>query len=370
MMRVVTVTSAENSYREGTIRWALQQSTKEPVIILFSHDLTIDFSNIYYESGDNSARRDRTLRLNEDCQGLEMIGPVTFIGITFDLERIDSPVRFENIRIRTVNRNYGKGVNIDCLYAEKCKELEFKKCSFSHSNDESVSLNKCEKVDFDRCVFGPPLHIPLTKSGEFVHKEGDKGSHGYLFRAGSCKEISMTRCVLTDAKKRVPQINNEGIKEDQHCNFFMRNCVVYNYGAGFTYNGKPDEGEENSTMTAMIQNNLFIPGPRTDRDSVREIDLESSGETKFHLKDVETNKVLYKNIRIRVDDNIQEIESGAGPTFDITELLSGRVGAMPNDLQDTNTCQQILQAINVEKPYDNLDSKNYYKNWNRSGWIN
>jgi hypothetical protein len=369
-MLEVNVSSTAYDESDGSIRWAIKHSYKQPVKITFSVE-EIDFSDVFYESGDQTAKNIRRIKIEEGCEGIEMIGPVTFKGVSFQFTRVDTPVVFQNIRIRVGSKGYGTGINTDCVYAEKCDDLTFNRCSFSYSNDEAISLDKCGDVDFNLCIFGPPLHVP-TVDGEFIHKEGFKGSHGYLFRCSACKDIEIRRCLFVDASRRNPQINNEGIKEGERYNMLIRNCLIYNYDEGFTYNGKPDQEEDDSKITVNLENNLFIPGERTSLDS-QEIDLEESKnkKSKFVLKGTETNRITHRDtFTVRDEDNVYTVESGEGPVNRYRYLLEkGYYGCYPNDSIDSSVTKRLLHAIDYRPSYDNLSEKDFYKRWPESGWI-
>jgi hypothetical protein len=370
-MRNIIVDNPGHNSSHGTIRWALAQSEKEAVRITFNiPNNTIDFSDVYYEAGDQDAKRVHHLEIEEESEGVEIIGPITFRSITFELTRVAEPVLFENVRIRVGTAGYGPNINTDCVFAEKCDELTFRKCSFSYSNDECLSFNKCGEIYFDRCIFGPPLHIPMI-NGEYMHKEGSKGSHGYLFRSSVCDNIEIRRCILTDASRRNPQINNEGIKKGKRYEMLVKNSLIFNYKEGFTYNSKPDQDEEDSRITVDLDYNYFIPGPRTAENS-QEINLEESKDTEFRVKNIETNKIAHRaKFTVRNKDDVYQVDSGEGPTNRYEYMLEkGFYGCQPNDDVDREVTRRIRETLNNAPVYDNLDEKNFHKRWPESDWIN
>lgn len=367
-MLTLTVNLAETNDLPGTIRWAIAQSYKNPVTIKFSPDIdSIDFSDIYVEDKDSLELR--TLYITEKCKGLDIIGPITLKGVSLHLSGIKSSVNVENLRMRVGDRNYGESVNVDCLYAENCDDINFKKCSFAYSIDESVSIERCENVEFDRCIFGPPLHVPKTADGKFIHKEGEKGSHGYGIR--SCSNLRITRSLLADFSKRNPQVNN-GNAKDEIFDILVKNCVIYNYGEGFVFNYK-DTGKT-ARINVDFQHNVFIPGARTSPDSL-EFNIES-GDVQFVLDRYKTNRIAHREqFRLLVENSegkeIVKIDNGRGNTVDMIGMMKKeQVGCMPADNVDLQVLQRAVYAFYYPEKYDNLDPENFYKNWPESGWIN
>lgn len=319
----------------------------------------------------------KKLKLEKGAKGISLHGPVVLQGVQLWLERQSENIFVHNVAIHVGAEHLSEGDAMDALYLEKCDNAKFVNCTFSGSSDEVVSLNYNDNVIFERCFIGDPLHSPTVENNgkDFVHKEGEKGSHGYGVRSSANRNLLFTECVFANCIRRSPQCNNQRVRDNTTYLMRVTNCIIYNYGKhAFTYNNKEKDEEKGAKMYVEFYNNLFIPGPRTRKspndDAAIEFDCERPEKMKFRVFGIKTNAIRnYDKLCLRWGDKYFWIDAGSGPTIHAQGIIQN-VGCSKNLLQVINTLTSVLNALNGPHIYDNLDEDNFRKLWPASGWKN
>lgn len=342
------------------LQHAIDRSVEEENIVVRCTTPTMTFSG------------NHRLNIPRASQGLTVEGPVTLHAVQLWMNRVKVPVLFRNVRFRVGARHLGKGDAMDAAYLEKCSDVTFENCSFSHASDELVSINYCAHVRFIRCIFSNPLHIPTVGGlgDEFIHPEGAKGSHGYGLRSSAVLDLSLEKCVFANCHRRSPQCNNKKVRANTTYKMHVNDTIIYNYGQhGFTYNNKPDEEEVGARYMVHFHNNWFIPGPRT-RDTAIEIDCEEPSQMQFRIYGLSSCAVSRKRkMDLKFKSQRFQIDSGEGLSESYSHF-SQRAGALPHDDNDASVLQEIAESIHTPSQYDNLDEDSYHLRWPESGWVN
>lgn len=343
------------------LRQALEASVRHDNVVVRFTVPEISFAN----------ETNHRLNLPSNSQGITLEGPVTLRAVQLWFVGVQEPVVVRNVRVRVGAGHLGKGDAMDATYVEKCTDVTFEQCSFSHASDELVSINYCEHVRFERCLFSNPLHIPTVRNEgrEFIHPEGAKGSHGYGLRSSAVQNLVLRQCIFANCHRRAPQCNNKNVREHTTYKMLVEDTIIYNYGQhGFTYNNKPDEEVETARYMVEFRNNWFIPGPRT-HDSAIEIDCEEPETMQFRVWGLSSCAIARKTqMELKFRNRRFFIDSGAGLTLPYS-ALEQRVGCLPHDKNDDSVLAEISAAIVAPPPYDKLDATSYPQRWPESGWI-
>ena len=228
--RVLHVTTLEDTGREGSLRWAIEQ--KGPRTIVFDVAGTIFLK--------------RGLRINNgDLTIAGQSAPGDGICIAdypFQVEASNVIVRYLRFRLgnRHVDRHEGDGLG-GCDH----KDVIIDHCSVSWSVDECLSIYGNRNSTVQWCIVGPSL----------VNAGHHKGPHGYGGNWGG-SGASYHHNLVVHNTSRTPRLGpRHSTQTDERMD--MRNNVIYNWGGNGCYGG---EG-----MNVNIVNNYYKPGPATDK---------------------------------------------------------------------------------------------------------
>jgi len=359
-------------YKVGSVealRSALAKShTEDDVVVTFT-------------VADLSADGDHDLRLEKDCKGVTVRGPVTLRGMRFYCTNVAGAIKLRDVRIRVGASHLEEGGATDAFFAEKCSDVTLERCTFSDASDEIVSLNYCDNVVIDRCIVGDPLHIPTVgdKGEQYVHKEGKMGSHGYGLRSSAITNLVITRTLFANCNCRSPQCNNQGVQKKTSYACRVENCVIYNYGDhGFTYNNKSGYEKARAEYKVEFRNNLFVPGPRTNKEKgsdyeAKEFECEQPTRMKLDMQGVDTNKIhtgaANAEMLVLYEGKTSYVRSGQGPTESVDGILDN-AGCSDHDAQDATLISAVKRALSSKHQYDNLDPGHVHLLWPGSGWRN
>ena len=227
--RVLHVTTLEDTGREGSLRWAIEQ--KGPRTIVFDVAGTIFLK--------------RGLRINNgDLTIAGQSAPGDGICIAdypFQVEASNVIVRYLRFRLgnRHVDRHEGDGLG-GCDH----KDVIIDHCSVSWSVDECLSIYGNRNSTVQWCIVGPSL----------VNAGHHKGPHGYGGNWGG-SGASYHHNLVVHNTSRTPRLGpRHSTQTDERMD--MRNNVIYNWGGHGCYGG---EG-----MNVNIVNNYYKPGPATE----------------------------------------------------------------------------------------------------------
>jgi len=227
--KVYIVTTLEDTYNEGSLRYAVNQSGTRTIVfnvtgtIQLKENLQINYGNVTI-AGQTAPG-----------EGICLAGNRVTIGANNVI------IRFIRCRLGDINNVEG-----DALGALEKKDIIIDHCSVSWSTDECLSVYGNENTTVQWCLISQSLRTS-------VHT---KGSHGYGGIVGG-QNASYHHNLLAHHDSRTPRLGTRPKSEtEKNENFDMRNNVIYNWAGNGCYGG---EG-----MKANIVNNYYKPGPATD----------------------------------------------------------------------------------------------------------
>lgn len=225
--KVLHVTTLEDTGKEGSLRWALNQSGKKTIV--FDVSGTINLKSALNVTG-NTTLAGQTAPGDGVC----IAGwPVTIKG---------DNVIMRYLRFRLGNENVAHHEG-DGLGGMDRKDLIVDHCSVSWSIDECLSVYGSKNITVQWCIADQSL----------VNAGHSKGKHGYGGNWGG-SGASYHHNLMAHHTSRVPRLGpRQGTQLDERMD--LRNNVFYNWAGEGCYGG---EG-----MNVNIVNNYYKPGPAT-----------------------------------------------------------------------------------------------------------
>jgi len=263
---VTTLEDNGNTSLTGSLRWAVNGSTKK--IVVFDVGGTIELT------------KELIIGANTYVAGQTAPDP----GIT--LRHYTVRPNGDNICMRFIRIRRGQEVDVDdgadAIWTRQKTGQIFDHCSFSWSIDELASFYDNNNYTMQWCT----LSEALANAGH------NKGAHSYGGIWGG-KLASFHHNMIAHTQNRTPRFNGAryewtGYTKNkdydtykwantvQAENVDFRNCLIYNWGTGGCYGG-PGGGYIN------IVNNYYKAGPATkNKTRVTQVTVAASGNSKGH----------------------------------------------------------------------------------------
>ncbi len=249
--QVVTVTSLADNGGSGTLRWAFNQHSGEPITIVFA------------VSGEIKLTEE--LKINRtDWTLAGQTAPGDGIVISHNKVNVGGSSNFivRNVRFRVGQLTTGGEVLMEnALGAENCSNFIFDHCNFGWSVEENINTADSHFLTVQYSI----VHEGLYNAGH------SKGARGYGTQwGGSPATYHLT--LLAYNNSRSPR--NNGARGEEYVVFMVfANNVNYNWGSSnacyggentadiTTYNGL------NSAHECNFMNNYYKPGPGSPSSS-------------------------------------------------------------------------------------------------------
>lgn len=265
--KVVKVTKLTDDNTEGTLRWAFQQYSNEPITIVFETSGQIALASEL-----------RVNRANWTLAG--QTAPGEGIAITRNKVNFGGSQNFivRNVRFRIGQKDLAGNVMAqNAVGAENCSNFIFDHCSFGWSVEENMNTADCHFLTVQYSM----VHEGLYDAGH------GKGVRGYGCQWGG-SPATYHHNLLAHNNNRSPRLN--GARGEDNVVFIEYiNNVNYNYGKrGACYGGENTAEIEsynglNSAHDCNFMNNYYKPGPYSDKNNVTYINASyaRSGATSW-----------------------------------------------------------------------------------------
>lgn len=230
--KVYHVTNLADDGRQGSLRWALQQSGPRTIVFDVS-------GTIHLKSG---------LRFSDNTTLAGQTAPGDGICIADYPVQLGSNniVRYVRFRLGNTNVKQDGADGWDGLTAMDGHDIIVDHCSVSWSIDECCSILGNVNTTLQWTIVAQSL----------VNSGHSKGAHGYGGNWGG-SGASFHHNLIIHHTSRTPRLGpRPTTQEDERMD--MRNNVIYNFGGNGCYGG---EG-----MTVNIVNNYYKPGPGSPTD--------------------------------------------------------------------------------------------------------
>jgi hypothetical protein len=225
---VCHVTSLEDSDKDGTFRWAIQQSGKRTIVFDVSGTIFLK-SQLVIKNGDVSI-------LGQTAPG----DGICIADYPFVIGASNVIIRYMRFRLGNRQAMYHEG---DGLGGMDKENIVIDHCSVSWSIDECLSVYGSRNISVQWNIVDQSL----------VNAGHSKGNHGYGGNWGG-SGASYHHNLLAFHVSRCPRLGPRvGTQKDERMD--LRNCVMYNWDGNGCYGG---EG-----MNVNIVNNYYKPGPGT-----------------------------------------------------------------------------------------------------------
>ena len=256
--KVIHVTNLNDS-GEGSLRWALSQSSTKTIV--------------FDVSGYIDLKSQLNVSSNTTIAGQTAPGDgITLRYYTLYFGKSDNVI----VRFIRSRRSQVKDVDdgADATWGRKRKNIIIDHCSFSWSIDEVASFYDNRNFTMQWCN----VTEALANAGH------GKGAHSYGGIWGG-KEASFHHNFIAHVENRAPRFNGarykwDGYDKDKYINTVdaervdFRNCVMYNWGSGSACYGGPGGGYVN------MVNNYYKAGPGTkNKTRVTDVSVGASGNS-------------------------------------------------------------------------------------------
>lgn len=226
--KVLHVTNLSDDGKEGSLRWAVNQSGARTIVF--------DVSGTIHLTKQLDLRNANLTIAGQTAPG----DGICIADWPVVLKGNNMIIRF--VRFRLGNKNVASHEG-DGLGGMDLKNIIVDHCSVSWSIDECLSVYGSENLTVQWCI----VSQSLKNSGH------SKGAHGYGGNWGG-KGASYHHNLLCHHDSRTPRLGpRPGTQTDERMD--MRNNVIYNWGGNGCYGGE--------AMNVNIVNNYYKPGPLT-----------------------------------------------------------------------------------------------------------
>lgn len=250
--KVVTVTSLADDGSEGTLRWAFNQHSSEPLTIVFA------------VSGDIALTSE--LRINRSNWTLAgQTAPGDGIVITRNKVNFGGSQNFivRNIRFRIGQKDMAGNILAEnACAAENCANFIFDHCTFGWSVEENMNTADSHFLTVQYSI----IHEGLYDAGH------SKGARGYGCQWGG-SPATYHHNLLAHNNSRSARLN--GARGEDYVVFMeYANNVNYNYGKrGGCYGGENTAAissydGKNSAHECNFMSNYYKPGAKSDKNTV------------------------------------------------------------------------------------------------------
>ncbi len=233
--KVVAVTTLQDNVT-GSLRWALQQHSGEPLTVVFRVSGIIDLKGVAIR-----AKRDNLTIAGQSApgEGILIKGGKLNLGGSNNLI-------VRNLRARVGHMADGTFIEGGALGFENGSNAIFDHCTFGWSSEENMTVYDVSNLTIQWSI----VHEGLYNAGH------PKGARGYGAQWGGVTS-TFHHNLLAHNVTRSPRFNGARSNDTDVLNEFVNN-VIYNWGSkNFAYGGDI----ENNTHRVNVVNNYYKPGP-------------------------------------------------------------------------------------------------------------
>jgi len=236
---LLVVNSLEDTYEEGTFRWACLQ--EYPRTIVFDVAGTIELTSRLWING--AARGDLTIA-GQTAPGegisLKGYGPV-FDGV-------------DNVIVRGIRVRLGDIADENCIWITHCNDVIIDHCSFAWSINKGVNVSDSNNVTIQWNFITEGLFDSIWWGGRHSRGALLYGTHG--------QKLSFHHNLMAHNDARNPRAGGNLPPEEDPTGFYcdITNNVMYDWGRSYVVKNLDD----NYVCTMNIINNYMIAGPSSN----------------------------------------------------------------------------------------------------------
>ncbi len=229
------INSGNNTIREGSLRWCLNQSGTKTILFKVSGTIMLT-SNLSISKGNVSI-------VGQSAPG----DGVCIAGFPVSISANNVIIRY--LRFRMGQEFITSADGADVMGSRGYSNFMVDHCSMSWSTDECVSIYGNTNTTLQWCIISESLRLA----------KHSKGPHGYGGIWGG-RNASFHHNLMANNDSRTPRFgpatNTMGVDTTD-----MRNCVIYNWAGVGCYGAE--------AMKVNIVNNYYKPGPATGSTRAR-----------------------------------------------------------------------------------------------------